>query len=400
MQNFLSEDINLELIKEQYPPYSKKTANNFKDDSGKKIGHFTVLYRTENNPLKSRPRTRYVCLCDCGNIFYREKDVINKSNKDSSCGKCSSNLKETKNFNILETYYDKNDGKMHYKAQCKKCGYIFYPRTHILYNDNDYPCVKCNKSKIFSIGDQLGELTIIDKKVDENNQIKYLCKCSCGTELLLTGTQLHGRKTCGNHFDKNDIIGKKFGKLTVLSATDLIIGHNRMYECQCDCGTKIHVSRNNLISGHTQSCGCIRSRGEEYISKLLKENNINFEKNKTFPNFYRENPANKSFFDFYLPNEKYAIEFDGQQHFLHHKFSGWFTKEHYDIIHQRDLFKNKYCEENNIPLIRIPYWELDNLTINDLQLNTSKYIYTKEKEQEYYQYEYPLVQEESMRKRR
>ena len=31
------------------------------------------------------------------------------------------------------------------------------------------------------------------------------------------------------------------------------------------------------------------------------------------------------------------------------------------IQKQRDEIKNKYCKENNIPLIRIPYWEKDNM---------------------------------------
>ena len=58
--------------------------------------------------------------------------------------------------------------------------------------------------------------------------------------------------------DTSDIIGKKFGKLTV----DLVVGRdnkkNHLYECKCDCGNKKIVTRGRLITGGTRSCGCLR----------------------------------------------------------------------------------------------------------------------------------------------
>ena len=40
---------------------------------------------------------------------------------------------------------------------------------------------------------------------------------------------------------------------------------------------------------------------------------------------------------------------------------------------EHDQIKNKWCKNHNIPIIRIPYWAIDNLTIDDLLLN-SKFI--------------------------
>jgi hypothetical protein len=39
----------------------------------------------------------------------------------------------------------------------------------------------------------------------------------------------------------------------------------------------------------------------------------------------------------------------------------------------RDLEKNNFCKSQNIPLIRIPYTHLDELELNDLLLETTKY---------------------------
>lgn len=43
-------------------------------------------------------------------------------------------------------------------------------------------------------------------------------------------------------------------------------------------------------------------------------------------------------------------------------------------IQEHDSFKNKWCKENHIPLIRIPYTQLDEMTLQDLQLTTSRFI--------------------------
>ena len=58
--------------------------------------------------------------------------------------------------------------------------------------------------------------------------------------------------------DVQDLTGRKFGKLTVLSRHH--IGYDRMwhYKCLCDCGNISIVRSNALTRGNTQSCGCNR----------------------------------------------------------------------------------------------------------------------------------------------
>jgi hypothetical protein len=63
-------------------------------------------------------------------------------------------------------------------------------------------------------------------------------------------------------------------------------------------------------------------------------------------------------FDFYLPNHNTLIEFDGKQHYIPVNFFGCSDKQaqktHLELIFN-DNIKEKYCIENNIRLIRIPY---------------------------------------------
>lgn len=76
-------------------------------------------------------------------------------------------------------------------------------------------------------------------------------------------------------------------------------------------------------------------------------------------------------FDFYINEDNYLIEYDGEQHF---KDTNGFFKTTLEEIQKRDIFKNQWCKENNIPLIRIPYTRYDDLCIEDLLLETSKYV--------------------------
>lgn len=70
------------------------------------------------------------------------------------------------------------------------------------------------------------------------------------------------------------------------------------------------------------------------------------------------------YFDFYI-NNQFLLEYDGPQHFSYSE-SGWDNLDYFLNITKKDNFKNKWCKENNIPLKRIPYWKLKNLTIEDI----------------------------------
>ena len=55
-----------------------------------------------------------------------------------------------------------------------------------------------------------------------------------------------------------DLKGKRFGRLTILKRVENgKWGHTR-WLCECDCGNIIEVVGYYLITGHTQSCGCLR----------------------------------------------------------------------------------------------------------------------------------------------
>lgn len=52
------------------------------------------------------------------------------------------------------------------------------------------------------------------------------------------------------------IIGKKFGRLTVIENTNIKAHGSTLHKCICDCGNEILVPKSYLMSKHTTSCGC------------------------------------------------------------------------------------------------------------------------------------------------
>lgn len=105
---------------------------------------------------------------------------------------------------------------------------------------------------------------------------------------------------------------------------------------------------------------CNITKGELKIQSYLINNNIKFETQKSFEDCKDERPLK---FDFYLPDKRIAIEYDGQQHYYPIQFSlsGSDTYERFISTLYRDNLKNNYCIDNNIYMIRIPYWEYNNI---------------------------------------
>lgn len=53
-----------------------------------------------------------------------------------------------------------------------------------------------------------------------------------------------------------DLMGKRFGRLTVIGESNKI-GYHKYWRCKCDCGKEVNVRAYTLISGDSKSCGCL-----------------------------------------------------------------------------------------------------------------------------------------------
>lgn len=227
-------------------------------------------------------------------------------------------------------------------------------------------------------GERYDRLLVI--KRDPDNKRKWICKCDCGNIISVYASNMRRglTKSCGCLRKERgqqkliDLTGQKYGKLTVLKQHHYD-PETRIYywTCQCNCGSIIIVAGNHLKSGHTQSCGCLISKGEEKIAQLLIENNISFKKQYSFPNLLGTN-GGRLRFDFAIfdknNNLLYLIEYDGWQHEIK-KDTKWDRNNAFETRQIHDKMKTQYCQEHNIPLIRITSEQFKTFSINDLKLN-------------------------------
>ena len=223
----------------------------------------------------------------------------------------------------------------------------------------------------YLIGEKINKWTVLDVVKMESDGIRpfAICECECGTikPVLVKNLIKNLSKDCGcgrkkmnsKNFSK-DLTGQKFGKLTVIESLDKRskTGH-KLYRCLCDCGNEIILQTNQLTTHHTSSCGCLLSYYNMYIDKLLTNNKI---EHKSEYSVHINNVIYR--FDFYLPKYNLFIEYDGEQHYKPVMYFNQTDEEAvqcFEETKKRDKIKDCYCVENNINLLRIPYWEKENI---------------------------------------
>lgn len=132
---------------------------------------------------------------------------------------------------------------------------------------------------------------------------------------------------------------------------------NEKLEVKCPLNHYYKVKFGNFKSGRRCPV-CNESKGEKKIRELLELRNIEFEMQKEFEGLIGLG-GNNLRFDFALFDNnvlKLLIEYDGEFH-----YNKLYENDGHEIIVEHDKRKNIYCEQNSIPLLRIPYWEFDNI---------------------------------------
>lgn len=222
------------------------------------------------------------------------------------------------------------------------------------------------------IGKKFGHLTILrDSGERKHRGVVWECQCDCGrihkvsrNHLVAGNVKTCGSLECPYSLRYDNLKNKKFGLLTALYPTKTKDGTHMYWICQCDCGKQKEIASNHLKSGSVQSCGCIKtSIGEMNIENILIKENIEYATQYSFDDLRNINLLR---FDFAIFNKEHKlerlIEFDGIQHYEEQAYFTH-TLEENKI---NDRIKNEYCKKNNIPLVRIPYWERDNITLEML----------------------------------
>ena len=117
------------------------------------------------------------------------------------------------------------------------------------------------------VGYVVGRWTVIRKwGRDKNHNIMWLCRCTCGTERIMSSNKIRwgDSQSCrclANELTSKrtfiDLTGQVFNRWTVIRYIGYRSGH-ASWLCRCECGTEKAVDSNNLKLGHSKSCGCFR----------------------------------------------------------------------------------------------------------------------------------------------
>ena len=191
---------------------------------GKRFGMLTILSVADPVPnAGGQIRRRYHCLCDCG----KERTVYYfhlKSGQIQSCG-------------------------------CKK-----------------NPLLK----PVDLTGQKIGMVTVVSEAAPRirkggSKERRWNCFCDCGNTAVIPHSHLvkpTGIISCGCQFKRpmrppvENIVGKRYGKLTVLSLAEPVIvtdgTRKTAWLCKCDCGNELIVRDASIRSGNKKSCGCLK----------------------------------------------------------------------------------------------------------------------------------------------
>ncbi|WP_297136151.1 zinc-ribbon domain-containing protein [Terrisporobacter sp.] len=126
------------------------------------------------------------------------------------------------------------------------------------------------------------------------------------------------------------------------------------------CGESYDNSPQNAFNTKLLCKECSMSKGEKEIMLFLNANNIKHCCDKPYFKDLLSPKFNKLRPDFILPDLKIWIEYDGGQHFkypngIHDNY------DEFEYLKKCDEIKDKYAKEHGWKLIRIPYWEFDNI---------------------------------------
>lgn len=367
------------------------------DLTGMTFGKLHVICRDEEISA-AKKHHHWKCQCACGNIFVADGyQLMTGQTVTCGCGRFDRARKSAekrlqdlsgKRFGMLTALYRcNNEGKSGTWWLCKcDCGKEKKVTAGHLVDGHTTHC-GCKKDLV---GKKFGMLTVLSKAPPQNPNMKtawWNCVCDCGNTAIVSTQHLKTAKPpcCGCLNSEKlargakgkyrDISGTRFGHLVAVEIDRARTTYGRTYwKCKCDCGREISTHLSSLTDGSSRSCGLCghKSYGEEKIARILKENNIPFRYDVTFPTCVNSRTGYKYRFDFFV-DDKYIIEYDGCQHFTEPP-GLWSEKQSIESRRQSDMEKNMWCVENNIPIIRIPYVMFDDLTIDDLVPETAEYV--------------------------
>lgn len=245
-----------------------------------------------------------------------------------------------------------------------QCNYGHEPYYVAWFNfKTGHRCPECNITNrknalddIRAYAEKRGYKVISTEYKNRNKKLEMICPKG-HTTFISWGNFSKGRR-CSECYRFKKLTSKEVKNFLNYFGYDLIGEYktaNRKINILCPSGHIYQGTYAHFYDG--KRCPyCKKSKGALRVANFLQKTKYDFKEE-----YYVKNILGATClrFDFYIPELNMAIEYDGQQHYKPiEKFGG---EKAFEKTKFRDVIKNNYCKDNNINLLRIPYWDYNNI---------------------------------------
>ena len=339
-------------------------------------------------------------ICKCGKPFEKNLDTMNRY-KRYVCNTCSDKIAR-KNKSIPYNKIKNNIEKIGYILNTKKSNYInteskinvTCPKGHsyeVTYNSfmSGKRCGKCYNERtkerliipyeeICDFINSIGYTLHTSKNDYVDTKCRIVVSCDKGHRYPTRANTLRSGKRCKKCSAKENGIKNRIPYeimfesvkqegYKLLTSKEEYNGTHSYCLFQCDRKHEPYRSRMAEFLQGSRCPICNESKGERKIRKKLSECEVSFSQQHKFKDCrFKQVLA----FDFYLPEHNLCIEYDGVQHYKIVDIFGGF--DGFIETKIRDVVKNEYCKNNNLELLRIPYFkfdEIESILLNKLKLS-------------------------------
>lgn len=326
--------------------------------------------------INAKTRISHMCLID-GYIW---KTTPSAALQGHGCPKCAGNARRTheeyvdelsicnKNIEVVEKYIDVKTPILHH---CIIHDLFWYSTPERVLQG--VGCPECKKEQLrqyhLKTHDQYVEevrvvnpnVKVIDTYIDSKTPIKHYCikhnlfwNAYPSSILRGGGCQECCKEKIGEKNGKTheQYIAEVFKTNSDIEVIGQYIDSKTAILHKCKKHNVLwYAYPNNVLRNH--GCPqCNESCGEKQVRQWLYNYHIEYIPQKIFDNCKNNRPLP---FDFYLPKYNTCIEYDGEQHFKPIDYFG--GEDEFKQRQHNDEIKSQYCLDNNIHLLRIPYYK-------------------------------------------
>lgn len=311
----------------------------------------------------------------CGSSFYLRAAALTKGYKPNRCPECRPNKRKStaqfkaevydlvgNSFDVLSGYSDR-ESRIGFRHN--DCGIVFVRNARrFLENPVCAPCSAKRESEKRILNRQ----SEIVEKFSASFKIEYITdgevprvlathrECGVSIEQSLSGFDGICAHCSAEERYKNNVmsrLGSDYDFIRFTHRPELSLPYQRGVELEhFNCGHVYETSYSKILEG-SKCPNCVYSRGEKAVADVLDSLSIEYTREHSFEYLGRKR------FDFFIPSLNIAIEYDGEQHYK--SIDAWGGEEYLESVRQSDALKNDFCEYMVIDLLRIPYWEFDNI---------------------------------------